>query len=175
MAIKLQPDPVDHITAAERRAMRARHKALYEQFDRFVNRTERLGIDFQVCKMGPEAGADDGSMVMLVSNEELAEIGYAQLNALYFGADHVPAIARVGAHRHLDAIMTGMAEQESNIAAASFDINDGEETWQIVVTKDQPYTDSVQRYVERLIFIENNKEQLIPALQPKNTPKVWEN
>lgn len=177
MAVKLNPDPVDHITASERRAMRARHKALYDQLDRFVNRTERTGVDFQVCKLDETSGLDEGTMLFLVTNEDLAEIGYRQLNELYFDTgDHIPAIARVGAHRHLDALMTGMREQESNIAASSFYTGENqEETWQVVVTKDQPYTDSVQRYVERLIFLENNAEQLIPALKPKNTPKVWEN
>ena len=113
-------------------------------------------------------------MVMLVTNEDLGELAYQQLSELYFpNDDKMPPIARIGAHRVLDRMWSDMDEQDSNIAALQFEA--GGDPYQIVVTRSQPYTDSVHRYVEQLIFIENNAEQLIPALQPKNAPKVWEN
>ena len=46
---------------------------------------------------------------------------------------------------------------------------------QIVVTAGDPYTDSVHDYVERLIVLEVNSEQLLPARRPSATPKALVN
>jgi hypothetical protein len=174
MAIRVKADPTERISASDRAALRKRHKALYEQMDRFVNRQELGFSDFQVSRLDEAAGIDEGAMVMLVSNEDLAEIAYRQLSELYFpDDDKIPPIARIGAHRCLDRLLTGMDDQESSIASVRFEAQGDE--YQIVVTRRQPYTDSVEGYVERLIFLENNAEQLIPALRPKNIRKVLEN
>ena len=174
-AIGIKRDPLV-ISPTERREMRKRHKRLYETLDRYVHNNEMTGAELHCGIIDGDDEVDGGTMLSICTDADIAQIVHQQMRDTYFKAgDHVSGNARIASHRVLDMVLNQMQADESAIGMRRFVTQQDQIELQIVVTAGDPYTDSVHDYVERLIVLEVNSEQLLPARRPSATPKALVN
>jgi hypothetical protein len=165
--IRVKRDPLLEISATERREMRKRHDGLYKTLDRYVHLNEMTGAELHCGVVGMDDPMDGGTMLAICTDIDISEIVHQQMRDIYFKAgDHITGNARIAAHRVLDQILNQMQADESQIGTLRFETQQDEVDLQIVVTAGDPYSSSLQDYVGRLIFLEVNSEQLMPARRP---------
>lgn len=165
--IQLDANGLPVISAKLRKDIRAVNKDLYEQLDRFLLMNAMTGAELHAAVMD-EGQPNQGAVLSLCMDEEVGKMVMDQLRDRYFDSGDRPnGNVRLACHRVLDSLLDGMDNSGSDIGSAAFRIED--QQFMLLVSGDDRYTGPLNQYVERLIFIEHNSEQLIPA---QHNPKI---